>query len=252
MQHRWALDQHGNLISYEVNDSYEWYENAIRVGIFGWQVGFSCRSLLCERHWRPLHRENPDRISPADIYGLLAAFEDISMLSAKNRVAQWWGVKLGDLERKGIASKKRLRHKVPKKAISDLIARYDKSRAQHVKEMIRDFAELIRTCPLVEWHGRMFDEDYTFLSRKTTNNLYRINGPAVKAYVWLLIRQEETARNTKEAKLNVTDAELALELRVSKPTAAGYRESLAELGLIEAHEEILSNKTAWVIRKVKY
>jgi hypothetical protein len=60
---------------FPVNDTQEWYERAIRMGIFDWQVGFSCRSVLCQRGWCPMHRGNPNRINPVDIYGLLTVFE---------------------------------------------------------------------------------------------------------------------------------------------------------------------------------
>ena len=38
----------GNPIYCEVQDSHEWYEQAIRMDIWEWQVGFACRSNLCE------------------------------------------------------------------------------------------------------------------------------------------------------------------------------------------------------------
>jgi hypothetical protein len=49
MHQRWAQDQSGQPAAFEVKDDYTWYAKAIRIGIFKWQVGFSCRSLSCER-----------------------------------------------------------------------------------------------------------------------------------------------------------------------------------------------------------
>lgn len=189
MLHRWALDQSGDPTAYPVNENRSWYHKAIRMGIFRRQIGFSCRSVLCERHWCRLHRENPNRINPVDIYGLIGAFENISLTAAKTRLGKWWGVRLGDLNAEGIQETRRSRHRVPKKAILDLLNQHSNMRTQHVGGLIRDLVGLIRTSPLVEWHGRMFDEDHSFFSKKVTKNLFRINNPAAKAYVWLLIGQ---------------------------------------------------------------
>jgi hypothetical protein len=82
----------------------------------------------------------------------------------------------------------------------------------------------------------MFDEELTFLSQKLIGNLFRIKSAAAKAYLWLLIQQEETARNTK-GRFSVTDAALAEALGVSKTTAANYREQLQELGIVNVGTE---------------
>ena len=95
-------DEHGDPAFYEVKDSYEWYERAIRMDIFDWQVGFSCRSNLCQRDWCFLHRRNPQKIYPVDIYSLISVFEGISVAVAKSHVAKWFGLKLGELESKGV------------------------------------------------------------------------------------------------------------------------------------------------------
>ena len=80
----------------------------------------------------------------------------------------------------------------------------------------------------------MFDEDYTFMKDRVVDNLFKIKGPAVKAYVWLLMRQEELAKNTKGPGLEVSDSELAEGLGISKRTACDYREKLVKLRLVEA------------------
>jgi len=90
--------------------------------------------------------------------------------------------------------------------------------------------ELIKGSQLVAWHGRLFNAEYAFLSKKVVGNLYRIKSPAAKAYLWLLIQQEETSRNTG-VKFSATDAQLAQGLGVSKTTAK-YREQLQALGLL--------------------
>jgi hypothetical protein len=237
---------------FEVKDSYEWYEKAIRMDIFVWQVGFSCRSVLCQRGWCPMHRGNPNRIKFVDIYGLLTVFERIPATTAKGAVAKWFGVKLGELESSGAKTGKRHRRKVSKKVFYDLMKQYENMRSHQVKELIRRLHSLIKQSPLVEWHGRQFEEDYAFISDKAAANLYKINGPAVKAYVWLLMRQEELARDTRGPKLSVTDSELGEALTVSKPSAQTYRKTLTKLKLIET-VAVKAGKTAEIrIVKAKY
>jgi hypothetical protein len=92
--HKWTQDQYGQPSASEVKDDYTWYAKAIRMGIFQWQVGFSCRSLLCERHWCKLNRRNPERVNPCDIYSLIQIFEACVPGKALSAVAQWFGVKL--------------------------------------------------------------------------------------------------------------------------------------------------------------
>lgn len=237
---------------FEVKDSSEWYEKAIRMGIFDWQVGFSCRSVLCQRSWCPLHRGNPDRINPVDVYGLLSAFERIPAVTAKAEVGKWFEMELGELKSTGTKTGKRHRRKVSKKAFYDLMKEFENMRAHQVKELIGLLDSLIRQSPWVEWHGRKFDEDYAFMADKAATNLYKINGPAVKAYIWLLIRQEELARNTRGPKLSVSDADLATGIGISKTTAQTYRKILSKLKLIETGRIIASKNNEVTIAKVKY
>ncbi len=219
---------------FPVNDTKAWYEKAIRMGIFDWQVGFSCRSVLCERAWCPMHRgHHPHWINHVDIYGLITVFERIPAATAKTQVGKWFGMKLGELESSGARTSERLRRKVSKKEFYDLMKEYENVRVHQVRELVRRLHALITRSPLVEWHRRQFDEDSAFLSDQAAGNLYKIDGPAVKAYVWLLIRQEELARNTRGSGLSVSDSELGDAVRVSKPTAQSYRKTLEKLKLIQ-------------------
>ena len=252
MYRGWAHDAESQPVSYPVQDSHEWYDGAIRLGIFEWQVSFSCCSSLCERLWCPLHRKNPKRINPVDIYGLMSEFEGISLLKAKDAVAKWFGIKLGDLAAKGIRDSRRPRRKVPKKAIANLLAKYHNMRLQHVEILISELRALINGCPVVPWHGRMFEDEFAYFSNKLEGNIYRIKGPAVKAYLWLLMHQEEQARNTRRTGMSVSDSELATALGVSRPTAREYRKRLSDLKLIET-EEIKTGKVTEIrIRRTKY
>jgi len=120
----WGRDAQDQPISYPVKDTHEWYDGAVRLGIFEWQVGFSCCSFLCERHWCSLHRKNQKRINPVNIYGLISEFEGIALLKAKEAVAKWFGVRLGNLTAKGVRDTGKPRRKAPKTAITDLLAKY--------------------------------------------------------------------------------------------------------------------------------
>ena len=250
--HVWGRDTEGQLEPYPVKDTHEWYDGAIRLGIFEWQVGFSCCSFLCERHWCALYRKNPKRINPVDIYGLISEFEGISLLKAKEAVAKWFGVKLGDLTAKGARDTRRPRRKVPKKAMEDLLAKYRNMRIQHVEPFISELRTLINSCPVVPWHGRMFDDEFAYFSSKLKGNIYRIKGPGVKAYLWLLMHQEEQARNTHGTGMSVSDSELATALGMSRPTAREYRKQLSELKLIETEENQTGKVSQIRIKRTKY
>jgi hypothetical protein len=248
----WALSFDGQPEAYPVKDTHEWYDGAIRLGIFEWQVGFSCCSFLCERHWCSLHRKHPKRLNPVDIYGLISEFEGMPLLKAKEAVGRWFGVQLGDLTAKGVRDTRKPRRKVPKKAIKDLLAKYRSMRRQHVEPFISELRTLLNGCPVVPWHGRMFDDEHAFFSDKLVANIYRIKGPAVKAYLWLLMHQEEKARNTRGPSMSVSDSELAAGLGVSRPNAWEYRKILSDLKLIET-EEIKSGKVKEIrIKRTKY
>jgi hypothetical protein len=86
---------------------------------------------------------NPRRINPVDIYGLISEFEAISLVKAKDAVAKWFGVQLGDLRGKGLRETRRPQRKVPKKPIVDLLARYRNMRIQQVEPFISELRILI-------------------------------------------------------------------------------------------------------------
>ncbi len=232
--HKVLQDADGNPLFIPVDDKPEWYDGALRIGIFGWQVGFSCRSRGCEREWCLLHRKNPNRISPMDIYGLVSLFEGISLVKAKDEVAKWFGVKLGQLKSKGVRDTSIPRLRVPKQEVYDLIRRYPQMSGQHVKPFVEEAQKLFKGCAVVPCHRRLFEDDYAFMSNKVIENLYAIGGPAIKAYLWLLIHQEEEARRNRW-ELDVSDSQLAGELGVVRSTAGNYRKRLQELKLVTVH-----------------
>jgi len=73
-------------------------------------------------------------------------------------------------------------------------------RIQHVTALIAELAGVIQSSELVEWRRPLFDADYAFLKEREADNLFKIKSPTFKAYVWLLIRQEELARSTRGPK----------------------------------------------------
>jgi hypothetical protein len=112
MHYRVAQDEHGNPLHMPVQDRYEWYASALRIGIFRSQVGFSCRSMLCERRWCKLHRHYTGRI-PVDVYSLVDIFEGCGLAQAMSIVAKWFGVKLQSFEPAGSGPVKGYRHPFP-------------------------------------------------------------------------------------------------------------------------------------------
>jgi hypothetical protein len=251
---KWAQDQYEQPAAFEVKDDYKWYAKAIRMGIFHWQVGFSCRSLSCERHWCRLHRSKAKagRKKACDVYGLVQIFESCAPGKALSAVGKWFGVKLSAFDSTGIAEKKKqYRYAVTKQDVDDLIVRYGNMRPQHVEAFIREAKDLIQGSPLVTWHQRLFDRDRAFLSKKVIGNLYRIKGAAIKAYLWLLIKQEESARNTR-AEFRVSDADLMNGLVIVRSTAKAFREQLSAVGLIVVEVKKAGKKNKIAITKVKY
>ncbi len=256
--HYKVLDSEGNFL--EVDDNHEWYDNVLRMGVFKWQVGFSCSSVKCEREWCKLNLKNPHRINPIDIYSIIQVFEGVSTATALSEVAKWFNLKLRPLESRGIFKTRTPRYAVPKWTVYSLIRQYRDTRHQHLDAFLKEATAIIQSSALVEWHGRMFDEATAFLSTQLMDNLYKINDFAVKAYLWLLIRQEELARQTaphkakhkKKWEFRVSDAELATALVVSPPTAARYRKILHNLGLVEVQQEHIGRKIERYIIKAKY
>jgi hypothetical protein len=84
------------------------------------------------------------------------------------------------------------------------------------------------------------------------DNLYRINGPVVKAYLWLLCYQEERASRVRSREMRVSDHDLMDALGVSRTTAKAYRDRLVESRLITTEEQVKWNKRLVTITRVGY
>ena len=251
MYYRVAEDEHGNPLHIPVKDTHEWYASALRIGIFQWQVGFSCRSVLCQRKWCKLNLDNPQRMSPIDIYSLIDLFEARGLGQAMSIVAKGFGVKLQPPEAQGTAQVQGYRYSVSKQAVYELLSRYAAMRNQHVESFLKEAVELIQGSQVVPWHGRKLDTDCAFFSRKIVGNLYRINSPAAKPYLWLLMQQEEAARNTR-TRFQASDSEVAEALGVTRMTAGNYRARLMNVGLVQVEVSKTGRKREIWVCKVKY
>ncbi len=156
------------------------------------------------------------------------------MAKALAVVAEEFG-KLGKFAAHGIEEKPNIvRYAVPKHEIHALIARYSQMRRQHIPKLLSGATELIRSCDQVELeHGRVFSNYFALFWPQIIdhNVLGQINGPAIRLYLWMLLRQEEAARRNQWG-LELTDTIVAEELGVSIRTAGTYRQELQKMGLL--------------------
>jgi hypothetical protein len=217
-------------------DPHEWYQKALSIEITSQgEVGFVCNSEDCLRWKCKLNMHNPKLISPCDLFSLIQIFHGYrSVASAKAIVAEEFG-KLGKFEAHGIEEKPKIvRYAVPKHEIYALISRYSNMRRQHVSQLVAEATSLIKGCDKVELdHARIFSHYFAFLWPQIIDQgiLDRINGPAIKLYLWLLIRQEEAARRNQWG-LRLTDAAIIRELSISRQQVSSCRQSLENLGLL--------------------
>jgi hypothetical protein len=183
-------------------DPPEWYFKALRMLITSeGEVGFVCRSEACQRTRCKLNLRNEKRLSPCDLYSLIQIFHGHrSVAKALAMVAEEFG-KLGKFEAHGVEEKPKIvRYAVPKHEICTLISRYSSMKRQHVPQLVADTAALIQSCEKVELdHGSVFSNYFSFFRPQIIDQdiLRRINGPAIKLYLWLLVRQEEAARRNQ-------------------------------------------------------
>ena len=217
-------------------DPPRWYAGALRMLITSLgELGFVCSSEECQRTRCKLNRRNEKRISPCDLFSLIQIFHGHrSVAKALALVAEEFG-KLGKFEAHGVEEKPKIvRYAVPKHEIHDLIARYSVMRWQHVSGLVEAATALIQGCALVELeHGRVFSNYFAFFWPQIIDHgiLARINGPAIKLYLWLLVRQEEAARRNQWG-LVLTDAEIGRQWGVTRKAIGKLRQELQNLGLL--------------------
>jgi len=217
-------------------DPADWYDKALRILISSQgEVGFVCSSEECQRTKCKLNLRNEKRISPCDLFSLIQIFHGYRSVSkAKSIVAEEFG-KLGKFEAHGIEEKPKIvRYAVPKHEIHALISRHSTMKRQHVPKLVGEATDLIRSCHRVELdHGRVFSHYFAFFWPHIIdhNVLGQINGPAIRLYLWLLVRQEEAARKNQWS-LVLTDAEIGRQWGVTRKAIGKLRQKLQELGLL--------------------
>jgi hypothetical protein len=227
----------------KASDPIEWYAGAIRMLMTDeGEVGFTCRSRECLRTRCKLNLQNPRRMKLVDVFSLIQIIHGYrSVAPAKKIVAEAFDVRIGhfdfkDVEQKPLAK----RYAVPKWAIEDLIQRYSVIRRQDVQRLVEEAVELVKSSQVVELeHTRVFSHYFTFLWPQVLDNdvLHKIDGPAIRLYLWLLVEQEARARRNAFA-MRLTDAEIARGMGVSRKTAGIYRQELEKLGLVRIKEGI--------------
>ncbi len=217
----------------ERGDPAQWYSKAIRMGIFQWQVGFSCRSRGCRRTWCDLHIDNSQRINPADVFRLIAVFEGFGTAKALTEVASWFRVNLKPFELKGKRKTANTRYAVSKQALALVIWPRGSIRRQHVEDFIQEAVDIIRLSPDAEWHPRKFSVDSVFISKSVIKDatLYKIGSPAFRLFFWLHVRQQEEASHNRFG-VEISEVEIARSLDVDRGTIRRWRKRLVELGLL--------------------
>jgi hypothetical protein len=204
-------------------DPLRWYSEALEMFITSRdEVGFDCHSTVCLRTRCKLNIRNPDRISPVDIFSLIQIFHGFRSINQAIRIVS---EELGSIDRFESGSI----HERGK------ILRYAGKRHQHVPQLIEEATDLIRTSMIVELdHGRVFSNYFAFFWPQIIENniLTGINGLAIRLYLWLLIIQEEHARENSWG-MQLTDAEIARKLGIFRKTAGIYRKELQKLGLLK-------------------
>jgi hypothetical protein len=224
-------------------DPEEWYAGAVRMLMtVDGEVGFTCQSKECLRTHCKLNLQNPKRMSRVDLYSLIQIFHGYrSAAKAKQIVAEAFEIRLGKFEFKDVEQRPLIKRcAVPKWAIHELIQKFSDMRRQEVRSLVDYAVDLIETSQVVELaHGRVFSHYFAFLWPQITENevLQKINGPAIRLYLWLLVEQEERARRN-DFNMRLTDAEIARSLGISRKTAGIYRQDLEKLGLLKVKEGI--------------
>ncbi len=109
-----------------------------------------------------------------------------------------------------------------------------------MRSLVDATVDLISASQIVELaHGRVFSNYFAFLWPQIMEHevLQKINGPAIRLYLWLSVEQEERARRN-EFGMRLTDAEIPRSLGISRKTAGIYRQELEKLGLLKVKEGI--------------
>jgi len=224
-------------------DPEEWYAGALTMFITDHgEVAFTCCSRECPCTKCKLHLGNPKRKKVADVFSLIRIFHGYrSVAKAKQTVAEEFEVRLGHFLSRNIDEKTLMKRlAVPKWAIEELIQSFSGIRRQQIPSLVHEAVELVERSQVVELeHGRVFSNYFAFMWPQIIDNdvLQKINGAAIRLYLWLLVEQEERARRNDFA-MRFSDAQVSRALTVSRKTAGIYRQELEKLGLLKVKEDI--------------
>ncbi len=218
LRKRTALGYGENGVFGNVKDCDEWYSDAIWMKFKGSQTVFECHSLSCGRNkCRLNYRVNRIR-EREDLFGLLKIFEGVNFITALSEIGKWFNLKFQPKASTGRSPNTYPRYAVSKEAVKGLLTEFQQMRHQHFRKFIGKMLTLLQTSEIVDWYPRKFSSEHAYLSLNLDSSIRTINSPAIKAHLWLLIRQEEIARDTR-AKFRITDREMAEGLGVSATTA---------------------------------
>jgi len=180
-----------------------WYIRALRLGIFLFDgklgIGFSCRSLSCQRKQCALNLKNRNRLNRVDIYQLLQIFEGEKALpfaQAVTVVSKEFDSPLHGFGQPYYA--------VPKEAAYRQLKLYNRK----IPSLIKNFSNLCRRSRLVYFDlkpptDKPFRDHFFFPAAMVTEGtLEKINSPVVVTYVYLwMLRIEQLRQNRFEFEL---------------------------------------------------
>ncbi len=174
-----------------------WYLRALRIGAFLFEgklgVGFSCRSLKCQRKKCPLNIKNKKRLNRVDIYQLLQILEGkkaMPLVRVVEEVSNWF-----DLPVHGFG---RAHYAVPKQAVYRQIKLYQKN----IPTLIKNFSNLCKRSPRVYFDmkpptDKVYENHFFFPEAiLTEGTLSKINSPAIVTYLYLwMLKMEQAQQN---------------------------------------------------------
>ena len=235
--------QYQGRFSEEVTHEKErlWYIRALRIGTFLFNgklgVGFSCRSLGCQRKRCPLNlkdRDREDRLNRVDLYQLLQIFEgEAAMPMARSvaEVSQWFGLPLHGFGQAHYA--------VPQQSVYRQIQRYQKN----IPALVRNFSNLCKRSPLVYFDIKPPTDEaqgcFFFPQAVITGGvLEKIDSPAVVTYLYMwMLKMEQAQQNRFKFELpTVLEIEKDLGSRgfgISRKSIYRHLEQLRALGLFD-------------------
>jgi hypothetical protein len=232
-----------------------WYIRALRIGAFlfdgKWSVGFSCRSLSCQRKRCPLNLQRTASKKPkktdkpgkgekrwnrVDVFQLMQIFEGtkaMPMARAVEAVSKWFGMPLRGTFGEAY-------YAVSKESVYRQIKLYKKK----IPELIKNFSNLCKRSPVVHFNlkppsDEAYQDHFFFpVTMITADTLGKINSPAIITYLYLwMLRMEQLRRNIPKFELpTLADMERDAASRgfgISRRSIRRHIEQLNVAGLLD-------------------